>query len=106
MPDNPTPTPVPAQAPAAAVPQRPAAPAQAPKTKPYRVLLGKHYLGKDKEGTAQYAKQGDIVQLTAEQANRFKGKFGPAGQATKEDSDEEVETEGKAKGQTQAPAQA
>jgi len=73
------------------------------KTKPYRVLLGKHFLGKNDQGIPQYAKQGDIVQLTPEQAERFKGKFGPATQPVKEeDGGEKVE----AKGQAQAPAQA
>lgn len=65
--------------------------ATASKTKPYRVKLGKHYLGKDEKGSPKYARQGEIVQLTEEQAQRFKGKFAPAWHPPEGDTGEKAE---------------
>jgi hypothetical protein len=43
----------------------------------YVVVDGKHDLGVV-DGERKYARKGDIVDLTAEEAARYKGKFTPA----------------------------
>lgn len=43
--------------------------------RPYKVRFGKHFLGKAEDGKNKYAREGDIVHLTATQAEKWKGKF-------------------------------
>lgn len=49
-------------------------------TKPYRILVGKHFVGRDPTTRVPiYKHRGDVVHLTEKQATTFKGKFGPVG---------------------------
>lgn len=56
----------------------------------YKILVGKHYVGKDPEtGKNKYAHAGDVIELDEAQAKRFKNKFELVKQAKEE---EEVST--------------
>lgn len=57
-------------------PQTPAVDTKGPEKEAYRLVFGKHFLGKE-DGIAKYARVGDKVMLTKAQAEKFKNKFAP-----------------------------